>query len=114
MTPPPARSAAADTPPVAPSYEAALQELEQLVAQLAATHAERLSSLLQRVGLIATGEFSGRDVGHRFLLFLAAPAEAGDTADGRAAAESETRAGAALRNCRRLQTAPSANSTVAT
>lgn len=34
MTPPPARSAAADTPPVAPSYEAALQELEQLVAQL--------------------------------------------------------------------------------
>src|SRR5690606_28654306 len=31
MTPPPARSAAADTPPVAPSYEAALQELEQLV-----------------------------------------------------------------------------------
>ncbi len=34
MTPPPARSAAADTPPVAQSYEAALQELEQLVAQL--------------------------------------------------------------------------------
>lgn len=34
MTPPPARSAAADQPPVAPSYEAALQELEQLVAQL--------------------------------------------------------------------------------
>ncbi|HSX94964.1 MAG TPA: exodeoxyribonuclease VII small subunit [Hydrogenophaga sp.] len=34
MTPPPARSAAADTSPVAPSYEAALQELEQLVAQL--------------------------------------------------------------------------------
>lgn len=34
MTPPPARKAPAETPPAAPSYEAALQELEQLVAQL--------------------------------------------------------------------------------
>lgn len=34
MTPPPARKAPAETPPVASSYEAALQELEQLVAQL--------------------------------------------------------------------------------